>query len=115
MLAPKAFSRRAPIEGGPAREILDTDYDGKRLRVWITLKAGLQPGPGELGETDRVHLAVLVNHHQVTRSIGDILKKALSGDAVVVVCQTQKAYQSSLSFLGYSRTATACGESSGKA
>lgn len=115
MLLPKAKSQRAPLPTQPGREILDTDYNAKQLRVWITARPGTQPDPAELGETDEVHVAILVNHHQVTRSVGDILKKAKSGEAVVIVCQTPKAYQTALSFLGYSKTtATPTAENSVK-
>lgn len=105
MLLPKATSRRAALPINAGREILDTEYNGKQLRVWITARPGTQPDPAELGETDEVHVAILVNHHQVTRSVGDILKKAKSAEAVVIVCQTPKAYQSALSFLGFQKTA----------
>lgn len=107
MLAPKATSHRAAITPtGPAREILDTTYNAKQLRVWLTHKPGIQPDPSELGDSEQVHVAILANHHQITKNIGDILKKAHTGDAVVVVCHTPKAYQAALNFLGFNRAGT---------
>lgn len=110
MLTPKAISHRVPSSEGTERTLLDTEYNDKQLRVWISSKPGVQPDNTELGETDRVHLAILVNHHEITRKLGDILKKSQTGDAVVVACQTQKTYQAVLKFLGYVRETTSDAE-----
>lgn len=106
MLLTKPSSHRAPTAPtGPARELLDTCYQGKTLRFWVTHKPGTTPDSAELGSSEQVHVAILANHHQITKNIGEILNKALSGDAVVVVCHTPKAYQAALTFLGYQRPA----------
>lgn len=107
MLSHKAQSQRVPVETSSDGMILDTHYNNKRLRIWITNKPNAQPNPADLGDTDQVHVAILVNHHQVTQGIGGILKKAQTGEAVVVVCHTAKAYQNALTFLGYSKNHSA--------
>ncbi|MBB3102601.1 hypothetical protein [Azomonas macrocytogenes] len=101
MLVKKPASRRAPVEPGAGRLVLDTEFHDKKFRTWITAKPGLQPDDAELAGAEQVRVAVLANHHQTTMTLSHMLKTAQSGDALVIVCNTPKAYQAALSYLGY--------------
>lgn len=101
MLVKKPVSLPAPLEHGPGRLVLDTAFHDKRFRTWITAKPDLQPDGAELDGCEQVRVAVLANHHQTTMTLSHMLKTAHSGDALVIVCHTPKAYQAALAYLGY--------------
>ncbi len=101
MLGKKAISRRTSLEQGLGRLVLDTEFYDKKFRTWISAKPGLQPENAELAGCEQVRVAVLANHHQTTMTLSHMLKTAQSGDALVIVCNTPKAYQTALAYLGY--------------
>ncbi len=102
MKANKPASQPAPIESGPGRRVLDTRFRDRTFRIWITSRPELQPDDHELGGAEQVRIAILANHHQVTQMLAPMLNNAQPGDALVVVCHTQKAWQAALKYLGAS-------------
>ncbi|MFA7438745.1 hypothetical protein [Castellaniella sp.] len=90
----------------PDGQVLDIRLEGHVFRVYVAQRpadveqvAQLVPAEQFQGDGD-VHVAALHTDDDMATQIGDVLFNLNPGDAIVLLCTSQSAYQAALAELG---------------